>query len=193
MKFHRIAARFMGALAAASLLVAAPLSAASADTNILVVNTDVLFAQSKVGKSLDSQIEAAGAKLKADFQKAGDSLRAEGKKLGDQRGLLKEEDFANKARAFEQKQSDTQRSFQEKEQNMQLGVNYAKIQIQKAIGPLIAGVVSANGGGVLMDKNAVVYGGKDVTGDLVKALDGKMSTVKFTPMSKADFQKAVAK
>lgn len=190
MNFNRIAARLVGALAVASLVVAAPLSAATADVNIMTVNTEQVFAQSKVGQNLKSQIEAAGKKLQADGQKAGDGLRAEAKKLGEQRGLLKEEDFAAKARAFQQKEQDTQRKFAEKEQNLQNGVNYARFQIQKAIVPLVGDVVTANGGGILLDKSAVIYGGKDVTLDLIKALDGKMTTVKLTSMTQAELQKA---
>ncbi|MES1990416.1 MAG: OmpH family outer membrane protein [Pseudomonadota bacterium] len=190
MKFNRIAARFLGAMAVALLVVAAPLSAASAETNILTVNTEQVFAQSKVGQNLKSQVESAGKKLQADGQKAGDGLRAEAKKLGEQRGLLKEEDFAEKARAFQQKEQDTQRKFQKKEQDLQNGVNYARFQIQKALSPLVGDVVKANGGGILLDKSAVIYGGKDVTLDLIKALDGKMTTVKLTPMTQAELQKA---
>jgi len=190
MKFNRIAARFAGALAVASLLVAAPLAVASADTTIMTVNTEQVFAQSKVGQNLKSQIDTAGKKLQADGQKAGDALRAEAKKLGEQRGLLKEEDFAAKAHAFQQKEQDTQRKFQQKEQELQNGVNYARFQIQKAIAPLVGDVVKANGGGIMMDKSAVIYGGKDVTLDLIKALDGKMTTVKLTSMSQAELQKA---
>jgi Skp family chaperone for outer membrane proteins len=97
--------------------------------------------------------------------------------------LLKEEDFNKKARAFGQKSADTKRKLEEKGQALQLGANKAQQEIQESLLPVLDQVVAANGGGVLLDKGVVLSGGKDLTAEVIKALDGKITSVKVTPIT----------
>ena len=103
MKFYRIAVRFFAGLFVASLISAASISAASAGTpaSILIINSDQLFAQSKVGQDVRAQIQKLSQQLQNESTKAEESLKKEATKLRDQRALLKEEDFAKKVQAFQ--------------------------------------------------------------------------------------------
>lgn len=183
MKLHRIAARVLAGLALATVISAASLSSASADTNILTVNSARVFAESKVGQNLKGQITTLGKKLQAEIAKAQQDLQAEAKKLKEQQGLLKEDDFAKKVRAFEQKERDTQTKYDEKGRALQRGINVAQGKVQQAIIPLLDDVVKAHGGGVMLEQGAVLAGGTDVTADVIKALDGKLTSVTVTPVS----------
>lgn len=193
MKLHRIAARALSGLALASFVSIASLSAASAGTPavILIVNSDQLFAQSKVGQNVRAQIQTLSKKLQSDSTKAENSLKAEAKKLGEQRALLKEEDFAKKVQAFQKKEQETQQSLQARGQALQLGSNVARNKIEETIRPIFADVLKAHGANILLDQSTVLAGGVDldVTAEIVKALDAKLTAVAVKPVSPADLNK----
>ena len=187
MKSHRIVTRLLSGLAVASLVSVASMTAATAGTPaiVVIVNSEQLFAQSKVGISVRAQIQEQATKLKAESDKAETSLRAEAKKLGEQRGLLKEEDFAKKVQAFQVKEESTQRSLQAKSQALQLGANVARSQVEAAVRPIFADILKSHGANILLDQSVVLAGGVDldVTAEVVKALDAKITTVKVSPQS----------
>lgn len=187
MKSHRIVTRLLSGLAVASLLSIASLTAASAanPATVIIVNSEQVFAQSKVGVNVRTQIQDGATKLKAEGAKVENSLRDEAKKLGGQRGLLKEEDFAKKVQAFQAKEEAAQRSLQEKGQALQLGANAARAQIEAAIRPIFADVLKAHNANILLDQSVVLAGGVDldVTAEVIKALDAKLTSVKVTPQS----------
>lgn len=193
MKLHRIAVRALSGLALASFVSMASVSVAAAGTPavILIVNSDQLFAQSKVGQNVREQIQTLSKKLQSDSVKAEDSLKAEAKKLGEQRALLKEEDFAKKVQAFQKKEQDTQQSLQARGQALQLGANVARNKVEEAIRPIFADVLKAHNANLLLDQSTVLAGGVDldVTAEIVKALDAKLTTVKVTPTTPADLKK----
>lgn len=194
MKLHRFAARALSGLALASFVSMASFSAAAAAGTpavILIVNSDQLFAQSKVGQNVREQIQTLSKKLQSDSTKAENSLKAEAKKLSEQRALLKEDDFAKKVQAFQQKEQKTQQSLQERGQELQLGANVARNEIEKAIRPIFADVLKAHGANIMLDQSTVLAGGVDldVTAEIVKALDAKLTTVTVKPTSPADLKK----
>lgn len=189
MKSHRTVTRLLSGFAVASFISVAAMTAATAGTpaTVVIVNSEQLFAQSKVGVSVRTQIQAQAAKLKAESAKAEASLRDEAKKLGEQRGLLKEEDFAKKVQAFQAKEESTQHSLQEKGQALQLGANAARTQVEAAVRPIFADVLKAHGANLLLDQSVVLAGGVDldVTAEVIKALDAKITTLKVTPQAPA--------
>ena len=193
MKFYRIAARLFAGLFVASLISAASISVASAGTpaSILIINSEQLFAQSKVGQNVREQIQKLSQQLQNESTKAEDSLKKEATKLRDQRALLKEEDFAKKVQAFQQKEQETQQKFQEKSQALQIGANIARNKIEQAIRPIFADILKAHGANILLDQSNVLAGGVDldVTAEAVKALDAKMTKLEVKPVSPKDLKK----
>ncbi len=188
MKFHRFVSRALAGLAVASFVTGASLTAASAAEPaaiIVIVNSEQLFAQSKVGQSVRTQIQAQAKKLQAESKKANDDLKAEAKKLGEQRALLSEADFAKKVQAFEQKQQTLQQKMQKKSQELQLGSNKARGEVEAAIRPIFADVMKEHGATILLDQSVVLAGGVDldVTAEVLKALDAKITSVTVAPVS----------
>tara|TARA_R110000824_G_scaffold155226_6_gene327715 strand:- start:225 stop:911 length:687 start_codon:yes stop_codon:yes gene_type:complete len=225
MKLHRLVVRVLAGAAVASYMSVAAVSAASAGTpaTIVIVNSEQMFAQSKVGQSMRSQVQALTKKLREDGDKAqagleaeakklraeGDKLerdlQAEAKKLGEQRGLLKEEDFAKKVQAFQKKEADTRKSFeakglafQKKEQDLQRtfqqkgielqnGTNVARAKVEAAVRPIFTKVMEAHGANIMLEQSYVVAGGVDldVTAEVVKELDAKLTSVEVKPVAPA--------
>ncbi|HEY4343286.1 MAG TPA: OmpH family outer membrane protein [Parvibaculum sp.] len=188
MKFHRSVSRVLAGLAVTSFVLGASLTAATAATPtavIVIVNSEQLFGQSKVGQSVRTQIQAQAKKLQAEGKKTDDALKVEAKKLGEQRSLLSEADFSKKVQAFEQKQQDAQRSLQQKGQELQAGSNKARSEIEAAVRPIFADVMKAHGANILLDQSVVLAGGVDldVTAEVLKALDAKITTVTVKPVA----------
>ncbi|MGB3809533.1 MAG: OmpH family outer membrane protein [Parvibaculum sp.] len=186
MKFYRSVSRVLAGLAFASFVSGASMTAAIAATPsvIVIVNSEQLFGQSKVGQNVRTQIQALAKKLQAEGKKSEDALKAEAKKLSEQRALLSEADFGKKVQAFEQKQQDLQRTMQEKGQELQLGSNKARGEIEAAIRPIFADVMKKHGANILLDQSVVLAGGVDldVTAEVLKALDAKLTTVDVKPV-----------
>ena len=193
MNLHRLAVRLLAGIAVASFATAASFSAASAGTPLsaVIVNSDQLFAQSKVGQNVLGQIQSLNKKLLSENSKVEESLKAEALKLRDQRALLKDDDFAKKVQAFQQKEQATQKQLQEKAQALQLGANVARDKIEQEIRPIFAQVLKAHDANILLDQSMVLAGGADldVTAEVVKALDAKITKLEVKPVSPKDIKK----
>ena len=195
MTFHRVATRLVAALAFVSFgmtAVAPAASAAAAPAIILIVNTQQIFAQSKVGQSIRSQLQEQAKKLQIEDKKGQEATQADAKALSDQRSLLSPEEFKKKVQALEEKENDRQNKMREKGEALQLGVNKARQEVEAAIRPIFADVMKKNGATLLLDQSVVLAGGVDldVTDDVLKQLDEKLKTVVVKPVSPADAQKA---
>lgn len=193
MNLHRLGVRLLAGLTVASFVTAASLSAASAGTpvSVVIVNSDQLFAQSKVGQNVLGQIQSLNKKLHSENTKAEESLKAEALKLRDQRALLKDDDFAKKVQAFQKKEQTTQQQLQEKAQALQLGANVARDKIEQEIRPIFAQVLKTHDANLLLDQSMVLAGGSDldVTAEVVKALDAKITKLEVKPVSPKDLKK----
>lgn len=193
MKSYRPVTRALAAFAFASIISGAAVTAASAATPsvILIVNTEQIFSQSKVGQSVRTQIQEQAKKVQAEGKKGEDALQAEAKKLSEQRALLSQQDFGKKVQALEQKQAELQKRMQQKSQELQLGSNQARSEIEAVIRPIFADVMKKNGATILLDQSVVLAGGVDldVTAEVLKQLDAKLTTVVVKPVPLSSLKK----
>ena len=195
MKSYRIAVRMVAALAFVSLvsIVAMPVArAATPAAVIVIVNTDQVFAQAKVGVNIRQQIQDYAKKLQAEDKKGQEAIQAEAKKLDDQAALLSKEELKKKYEALQKKESDHETTMRQKSQELQLGANKARNEVEAAIRPIFADVMKAHGATILLDQSVVLAGGVDldVTAEVLKALDAKLTTVTVKPVPLAEALKA---
>lgn len=194
MKFHRFATRALAALAFVSLaaVTTAPAVSAATPAVIVIVNTQQIFAQSKVGQSIRSQLQEQAKKLQDEDKKGEAGVQAEAKALSDQRSLLSAEDFKKKVQALEQKEGERQNKMRAKGEALQLGVNKARQEVEAAIRPIFADVMKKNGATLLLDQSVVLAGGVDldITDEVLKQLDEKLKTVVVKPVSPAEAKKS---
>ncbi|MDR3498433.1 MAG: OmpH family outer membrane protein [Parvibaculum sp.] len=186
MKLFGSFARAFTAFAVASCLYGASYASAQAAAApvIVIVNTEQIFAQSKVGQNVRTQLQALASKIQLDGKKGEASIQAEAKKLGEQRSLLSEADFQKKVQALEQKQAEFQQTMRRKGQELQLGSNKARADIETAIRPIFADVMKKNGANILLDQSVVLAGGVDldVTAEVLKELDAKLTSLVVKPI-----------
>lgn len=193
MKSYRYVARTIAALAFASFvsLAAAPAAKAATPAVILIVNTEQVFAQAKVGVSVRDQLQDLAKKLQAEDKKGQDAIEAEAKKLTEQRALLKPEDLQKKYEALQKKEADHQRKMRQKGQELQLGANKARSEIEAAIRPIFADIMKKNNATILLDQSVVLAGGVDldVTAEVLKELDAKLTTISVKPVPLSEVAK----
>ncbi len=193
MKLKSVVMRTLGAVALLSL-TAAPLTAGSAfaagPAVILIVNTEAVFAQSKVGQSIRTQFQEQAKKLQAEGAKTETALQADAKKLSDERALLSPEDLQKKFQALQKREVEFQQSMQEKGQALQLGVQQANAKVEAALRPIFSDVMKERGGTVLFDQSVIVAGGPDldISAEVLKRLNEKLTTIEVKPVSIAELQ-----
>ena len=203
MKRNQFVSRIATAFAAVALVVGsmAAVPAKAEDgakakpAVILIVNTEQLFAQSKVGQSIRKQVQAQAQDLQKERDEKGKAMEAEAKKLGDQRALLSKEEFQKKVEALQKKDREIQQSVQEKGQALQLGAQQARAKVQAALRPIFVDLMKERGGTVLLDQSVVLAGGVDldITQEVLKRLNEKLADVKVKPVSLAEMQKQQGK
>lgn len=200
MKRNQFVSRVTAAIAAVVFVAVASVASVPAKAQdgatakpavILIVNTEQLFAQSKVGQSIRKQAQAQAEALQAENQKKSKEMEAEAKKLGDQRALLSQSEFQKKVEALQKKDRQLQKTMQEKSQAFQLGTQQARAKVQAALRPIFVDIMKERGGTVLLDQSVVLAGGVDldVTQEALKRLNEKLSDVKVEPVSMAELQK----
>ncbi|NIJ42714.1 Skp family chaperone for outer membrane proteins [Parvibaculum indicum] len=200
MKRNQFVSRVTAAMAALAFVAATSMATvparaaedgAAKPAVILIVNTEQLFAQSKVGQSIRKQAQAQAKELQAENEKKSKEMEAEAKKLGDQRALLSQSEFQKKVEALQKKDRQLQATMQEKSQAFQIGTQQARAKVQAALRPIFVDIMKERGGTVLLDQSVVLAGGVDldVTQEALKRLNEKLDDVKVEPVSMAELQK----
>jgi Skp family chaperone for outer membrane proteins len=179
------------ALLAAPLFWAAPAAAQAQNNNpaqaqpmttpkILVVNREAILRFSKVGQDIVRQVNDYTKAAEKEFKGQGDSLRKQGESLQQQIAILAPDVKAKRIADFEGKQRALQSKVQQRQELIQGGVIKAREQVEKALGPIIQGIMQEPGGNIVLDRSAVVLatGDIDITRLAVQRLDQKMTKVK---------------
>tara|TARA_R110002110_G_scaffold29413_7_gene105085 strand:- start:6949 stop:7590 length:642 start_codon:yes stop_codon:yes gene_type:complete len=167
-------------------------AAAAGPAIILIVNTEAVFSQSKVGQSVRSQFEEQAKKLQAEGKKKDAALQADAKKLGDERALLSQEDLQKKVQALQKREAEFQQTMQSKGQALQMGLQRANAKIEAALRPIFADILKEKRGTVLFDQSVVLAGGADldISAEVLKRLNEKMTTVEVKPVTPEELKAA---
>lgn len=184
-------ASVLGLLALAASLTfqaAAPAAAAAPPTGrILVIDRNAVFRGSKAGQDVVRQVNAYGEQAEKDIKGQVASLRSQFEAMKQQSAILSADVKARKVKEFEARQAGLQQLAQKKQGLIQGGFMKARQDIERALGPILQGIMMERGATMLLDRNAVVMGtdaSVDITGVAVQRLNQKMPTVKveLTPI-----------
>jgi Skp family chaperone for outer membrane proteins len=147
---------------------------------ILVIDRSAILRGSKVGQDIARQVKAYTKAAQKEFKGENDALEREGHALQQQVAILAPAVKKQKIAAFQKKQQAFQKKVQERQDEIQGGVMQARQVVEKALGPILQGIMAERGANLLMDRSAVVLGtvNIDVTGLAVDRLNKKLSTVK---------------
>ncbi len=183
-------ALLIGRAAAASLVIAIAAGAVTAapppplpTPRILVVDRGEVLRRSAVGQSIMKQVQALATKAEQNLKARDTALRSEGQQLQQQLAILSAAVKAAKIKAFELKQAALQRDVQNQQGMIQGGLNAAREQALRALGPILQKIVVERGANMMIDRNAIVVSanGFDVTDLAVTRLNQAMPTVTVKP------------
>ncbi|SRR5699024_5080269 len=148
---------------------------------VCMLSRGEVLSQSKVGK-------AADARLKQLAQQAHNKLEGERKPLQQSVKSFRQkaDSLSESQRSSQQKALQTRmQSFQKEAQQLNARINATRAnamqRIGKAIDPLVANIYKQHSCGILLDRDTVLGGNQsnDLTNDVIRALDKKMSTISF--------------
>lgn len=172
-------ALFLGILAAS--LSVGVCAAATPTPKILVIDRTMILRTSKVGQEIVRQVNAYTQQAENDLKGQGTALRREGESLKQQLAILSADVKARKVKEFEARQAGLQQLAQKKQGLIQGGFFKARQDVERALGPVLQGIMVERGANLLLDRNAVVMGtdpSVDVTALAVQRLDQKMPSIK---------------
>lgn len=169
-----------GSATAAAQEAAAPAAQNTPAPKILVIDRTAILRASKVGQDIARQVKGYTDAAEKEFKGESDSLKNEGQALQQQLAILAPDVKRKKIAAFEGKQASFQRRVQLRQEQIQGGVMNARQQVERALGPILQGIMAERGANLLLDRSAIVLGtvDVDVTGLAVDRLNKKMPMVK---------------
>jgi outer membrane protein len=181
-------ASLAGRAAAAFLVIAAVAGAVGAAPpppqpipvpKILIIDRAAVLQRSAAGQSIMRQVQMLATNAEKSLKGRDQALRAEGQQLQQQLAILSASVKAAKIKAFEAKQQALQRDVQNQQLLIQGGLNAAREQVLKALGPLLQKIVVERGANIMIDRGAVVVSanGFDVTDQVIGRLNQILPSV----------------
>lgn len=170
----------LAATTAQSAYAAAPTSGAAPAARILLIDLRRAVAGSKVGQSIQEQVNSLKNQAQSQLKGEAEALRRDKAALEQQKAILAAPVFAQKAKEFEARVASFQKKLQDRGQLIQGGMLKANQQVEQALGPILQGIMQERQATVLLDRQAVLLAPNaiDVTGIVVQRLDMKMPSVK---------------
>jgi len=143
--------------------------------SIVVIDSQQIRRDSLAGKDILRQIDDIRSAVQADIQKQEQQLRAEEDELKRQRAILTPEAFDQKRQAWEQKVMEVQRKVQEKNAALEMALQKANGELQRAIMPILQKTLETKNATFMVDKSQIILmapnKGLDVTTDVIEKLD----------------------
>jgi outer membrane protein len=176
----------LAATTAQSGYAAAPATGAAPAARILIIDLRRAVGASKVGQSIQSQVNAMKSQAQTELRGEAEALRRDKSALEQQAAILAPDVKARKAKDFEARVASFQRKLSDRGQLIQGGMLKANRLVEESLGPILQGIMQERQASVLLDRTAVLLAPNaiDVTAVVVQRLDMKMPTVKveLTPL-----------
>lgn len=163
-----------------------PAGAALPAPRILVIDRQAILRFSKVGQDIVRQVNGFTASAEKEFKNQQDSLQREGEALRQQVAILAPDVRNQKIRAFQAKEAAFKQKVEARQGQIQGGVMQARQQVEKALGPIVQGIMMERQANLLLDRSMVVVstvGDIDVTRLAIQRLDQKLPSAKVQLVS----------
>lgn len=165
---------------------AAPANGAAPAARLLIIDLRRVVAMSKVGQSIQQQVEGLKKQAQQQLNAEAETLKREKAQMDAQNAILAPAVKAQKENAWKQRAMGFEKKVQERSVLIQGGMIKANQQVEEALGPILQGVMQERQATVLLDRATILLAPNalDVTQIVVQRLDMKMPTVKveLTPL-----------
>jgi len=193
MNMHR--SLLVAALAAAAGLSLAPVTPAHAATapaanalegnpvpGVCMLSREAVFAQSKVGQAASERLKQLAQQQQSLLETQRKPLDAEVQAFQQKAASLSEAQRQQQGQALQQRMQSFQAQVNQLDERIQLTRSKVMQQIGEQAQPVVASSYSSHRCGLLLNRDAVLGGNttNDLTGDVVRGLDSKITTLNFT-------------
>ena len=146
---------------------------------VAVVDSNLIISNSAVAVDINRQVAQMQSDMQTELQAKGNALRAEEESLKGQSAIMPQEAYNQKAQEFQQKAVEYQREVQIKRQQLEIAINNANAEIQRALKPIFQKVLQDTGATLLIEKGFVLEQapGLDVTTRVIEQLDLALPSV----------------
>jgi Skp family chaperone for outer membrane proteins len=193
MNMHR--PLLVAALAAAAGLSLAPVTPAQAATapvastqlggnpvpGVCMLSREVVFAESKVGQAASERLKQLATQQQSLLESQRKPLDAEIQAFQQKSSSLSEAQRQQQGQALQQRMQAFQEQVNQLDQRIQLTRGKVMQQIGQQAQPLVESSYNSHHCGLLLNRDAVLGGNvaNDLTGDVVRGLDAKITTLNF--------------
>ncbi len=199
MKNSILAVASAGLIGLAALAGGASFTAAQAQKDakapvILVVNMELLVAQSKAGQTIPAQAEEVRDSVSKELEAEADKLKKDIENFQKNSELMSDEVKQKTAQELQvRSQYGLPQRAQIADQAFRMAIQNAQAKILAESQPILKEIVDKRGATVLLDRAAVMYAAveTDVTQEVIAALDKKMKTVEVQKISLAEIEKQI--
>ena len=163
----------LGMLSPLSATLSTPVAHA-AEAKVGIVDLQRILQSSSLMKALD----AAGQSVQAEEKKL---VEERNKLLKDLQGLqekvvkgeMSEEEFLKKKREYEDRIRNMAKTAEDKIGRMKKEINDKKVTLEKNVENAVKSVASKMGLDLVVNKQVVLFGGQDITSEVIKALPNR--------------------
>ncbi len=150
---------------------------------IVVIDTDRIRRECAAGKSVDAEAGKYGRGIDDENRKEEAGLHATELELQKLRATLPQDQFAEKARAFEQKVAEVQRAELKRRQAFEKSANIAMGKVQRAMIEAARDVASAHNADLVIQSQALLFyiTAWDVTNEVLELMNKRITQVEFPP------------
>ena len=155
-----------------------------ADMRMAVIRMDAVQTEAAALKNLRSQKESYEKKLRDELTKEQKALEKEKAEIEKSQDVLSQEALQRRVMDYQKRVSSLQRNLTERAQSIEESYQRALSEIQdKHLDPVIEGIIAKKNLSLVIDgrfaRTGAKVAGLDITDEVVKALDKKVSSVKM--------------
>ena len=192
MNIHRsLLAAALAAAAGLSFAPAASAQAAASATSTLggnpvpgvcMLSREAVFAQSKVGQAASDRLKQLAQQQQSQLESQRKPLDAEVQAFQQKAASLSEAQRQQQGQALQQRMQGFQAQVNQLDERIQLTRGKVMQQIGEQAQPLVNSSYTSHHCGLLLNRDAVLGGNttNDLTSDVVRGLDSKITTLNFT-------------
>lgn len=160
-----------------------PVKSYAADAlTVGIVDVEKILAEAKAAQGLQKQIQAKKESFQKEFAAKEKDLKSAETTLLAEQGKVTAEEFAKKRKAYEEKILETQKLFKKRRAALDEGLNKAMSELRKSIIDAGSAVANEKKIDIVLTRESILTAEKelDITADVLKALDTKVSDIKLT-------------
>jgi Skp family chaperone for outer membrane proteins len=161
--------------------VAAEALGGSPVPGVCLLSRQAVVGNAKVGQAANARLQELAQQAQAEVDSDRKAIAADNQALKDQQAKLKPAEFQEKQQTLQQRVANLEQKARQRSREIEATREKALSRISEEAQPLIAEVYKAHKCGLLVDRNVVLGGNLagDLTTDVVKALDAKITTITF--------------